>query len=731
MHLRIVSARSGGQQRRYVQLVRSVRGANGVPTNKVIANLGSLSDAEVENLRRALQASRTGQAVVLPSATPTEEWRLRIVANVAYLDIAVALAMWKYWKLSELLNRLLPRGAELVATADVVLPLVLQRCLAPGSKLYAQRWLPRTALPELLGLGLDRFNNSRIHRALKDLDSVEGSLQDELAKRYEQRDGAFAALFLDVTDTYFQGRGCGLAERDRTKEGLRNVHKIGIVLLCNEHGYPMRWQVVGGKRRDPQCMEGMVEQVEALPWTRGVPFVCDRGMGHAAGVARLVSSGLRFLTATRVTEIASYTQDLPNSAFADLWPADTELSRDLDVERARKAAAEGTDLEKVDDTLFVKDLGVCTRTLHVASPPIDATGAEHDPAAMEGGAAFVALARILRRRLDVGEAKNQAALAREHSLTRARVTQLLNLLRLDLGLQEKILRGDFGYMSERVLRKAVHCKAVEAQRKLLEDFAEKQSGGGCVFRRTGAREVELRLIAYFNPEMFVDQRARAMRRRQEIDAWVEQLNQWLPSVRRSREEVYRHVLNKLTGNNLVGAYDVRVDPLGAEEDRRWRVTAQLDEDEWRRRRRFDGFVLLIAHPELPQNARAMAELYRAKDAVEKDFRTIKEVIKLRPVFHHTDPKVRAHVTLCMLALLVERTLEQRLRRSSTPLTASACFEVLRECRLNLLRVAPETPTQYRLTDPSSEQRAILHNLRLADLLDEEVVQAQLRPRDAA
>ena len=76
-------------------------------------------------------------------------------------------------------------------------------------------------------------------------------------------------------------------------------------------------------------------------------------------------------------------------------------------------------------------------------------------------------------------------------------------------------------------------------------------------------------------------------------------------------------------------------------------------------------------------------------------------------------------------------LEQRLRRSSTPLTASACFEVLRECRLNLLRVAPETPTQYRLTDPSSEQRAILHNLRLADLLDEEVVQAQLRPRDAA
>ncbi len=81
-------------------------------------------------------------------------------------------------------------------------------------------------------------------------------------------------------------------------------------------------------------------------------------------------------------------------------------------------------------------------------------------------------------------------------------------------------------------------------------------------------------------------------------------------------------------------------------------------------------------PDIPRSGAELVQLYRDKDAVEKDFQTIKDVVKLRPVYHHTDPKVRAHVTLCILALLLERTLEQRLRRSSMPMTAPACFEQL-------------------------------------------------------
>ena len=36
-----------------------------MPTQRVVANLGALSELEIENLKRALAASRSGQAVVI------------------------------------------------------------------------------------------------------------------------------------------------------------------------------------------------------------------------------------------------------------------------------------------------------------------------------------------------------------------------------------------------------------------------------------------------------------------------------------------------------------------------------------------------------------------------------------------------------------------------------------------------------------------------------------------
>jgi hypothetical protein len=59
-----------------------------------------------------------------------------------------------------------------------------------------------------------------------------------------------------------------------------------------------------------------------------------------------------------------------------------------------------------------------------------------------------------------------------------------------------------------------------------------------------------------------------------------------------------------------------------------------------------------------------------------------DLVELRPIYHHTDAKVRAHVTVCVLALLLQRVLEGRLAATGRPMTAAACFETLATCRLN-------------------------------------------------
>jgi Transposase len=52
------------------------------------------------------------------------------------------------------------------------------------------------------------------------------------------------------------------------------------------------------------------------------------------------------------------------------------------------------------------------------------------------------------------------------------------------------------------------------------------------------------------------------------------------------------------------------------------------------------------------------------------FRTMTSTLDLRPVYHRLDDRIRAHVLLCWLALLLVRVAERRPRRPGRPSTAN-------------------------------------------------------------
>ena len=736
MHLRLVKVRSGKKIRRYAHLVQSYRREDGMPAQKVVAALGQLTDQEVANLKLALEASRKGRAVVLPEGDGVV-WKSRILANLAFLDVAVAYRLWQYWNLSPLLNRLIPGHASLVPASEIVAALTIQRCIEPASKLSAERWFKTTSLPELLDIEPERFNNSRIHRVLEQLDKVEDALQEALPMRYQQKSGAFAALFVDCTDTWFEGRGCDQAERGKTKEGLRNRYKVGILLLCTERGYPLRWKVLGGRTQDPKALTGLVEELEGVGWVREIPIVFDRAMGTASAVSRLVESGLVFLTATRRSEIGSYTEALPTAAVADIEGNEDETKHErLEKLAAAKVAAAG--MSKVNDQLFVLDLGMCERLLPSPMSTIVQGNEIINPNSLEGGAVWLFQARNFQRLLDEKVYSSRAEAAKTQGVSRARMTQIMNLLRLDEALQWDVLSGRFGYIPDRILRKIANLGGKAQQRCALEEHATTARAMAGTDdppkpRKVGRQEATLRLVAYFNPQMFVDQRTTAMRHLRQIEEFVDDLNRrlWVSTRSRSVESVQVEVFNKLASRSLLSIYRVEIVEKEIEGARSLSVRLHFDEEAWRKRRRFDGFVLLVAHPELSRSAEEIVQLYRDKDAVEKDFQTIKTDLKLRPVFHHTDPKVRAHVTLCVLALLLERTLEARLRRANLPMTAPACFEELSTGNLNLLASGPDGTASYIATEVSETQRNVLRALRMLDLTDQQEVAAKLNPRTSS
>ena len=53
----------------------------------------------------------------------------------------------------------------------------------------------------------------------------------------------------------------------------------------------------------------------------------------------------------------------------------------------------------------------------------------------------------------------------------------------------------------------------------------------------------------------------------------------------------------------------------------------------------------------------LAAAYKQLLAVEAGWRDMKSSLRLRPVFHHREDRIRAHIQLCWLALLLIRVVE--------------------------------------------------------------------------
>jgi len=93
-----------------------------------------------------------------------------------------------------------------------------------------------------------------------------------------------------------------------------------------------------------------------------------------------------------------------------------------------------------------------------------------------GGQAQLQRARRYRREIEAGEIENQAAVARREGLTRARVTQVMTLLRLAPDLQDQVLALPARAFTERQLRRVAQIREPGAQRAAFGELAPTPAG---------------------------------------------------------------------------------------------------------------------------------------------------------------------------------------------------------------------------------------------------------------
>jgi len=133
---------------------------------------------------------------------------------------------------------------------------------------------------------------------------------------------------------------------------------------------------------------------------------------------------------------------------------------------------------------------------------------------------------------------------------------------------------------------------------------------------------------------------------------------------------------------------------------------RIDEAAIKAEEKLDGkYLLRSSDPTL--SAEDIALGYKQLYEVERGWRSMKQVLDLRPVYHRREDRIRAHVVLCWLALLLVRVIETTCEESWPSLRHE-----LEKLRLGSFRGASGSFSQR--SEITASQRAILAKLQLSE-----------------
>ncbi len=132
-----------------------------------------------------------------------------------------------------------------------------------------------------------------------------------------------------------------------------------------------------------------------------------------------------------------------------------------------------------------------------------------------------------------------------------------------------------------------------------------------------------------------------------------------------------------------------------------------------REKELEGKYVLISS-EKDLTAVGAVQQYKELMEVERGFRSLKDILAMRPIYHQVAPRVRAHIFVAALALLVQRLLERHLEAAQVNVSAAEALEALETVRVVTFRLDGQPPRQGVSTG-SPRARQVLKALGISNL----------------
>lgn len=222
-----------------------------------------------------------------------------------------------------------------------------------------------------------------------------------------------------------------------------------------------------------------------------------------------------------------------------------------------------------------------------------------------------------------------------------------------------------------------------------------------------------RFIFSFDVTRFFEDIATRERRIAKTLAWIAEQNANLAVTKKSRqkEAVERDVQKILSKRKLKSLLKVTVTPIEVNVTEKngsiriahsFQLSVTIDKAVETEARRLDGVTCFMTNDTtIPQNE--IIQRYREKNKVEEAFREMKSLVALRPIHLTRTERVKAHVTVCILAYLLLNTMEMMLKKAGYSISPIDVLKQTQSCQLNQIGIKGSTGYSLTITEMTEDQ----------------------------
>ena len=122
-----------------------------------------------------------------------------------------------------------------------------------------------------------------------------------------------------------------------------------------------------------------------------------------------------------------------------------------------------------------------------------------------------------------------------------------------------------------------------------------------------------------------------------------------------------------------------------------KITVTVDDEMVAADAKWDGLKGYISNAEMPPSA--IVEAYHQLYNVEQSFRISKSKLEIRPIFHFNHNRIKAHISICFVALKVYRELDRLLKKNKMGLSVDAVLNVAKTIPTISVKMAESTLTK--------------------------------------